>query len=394
MSKLSRWGCRFTFGTALIAGCLLAEQNPLRGQIPSAQRLPMVVSAVAPPYPGIAKAARIEGSVELNVTTDGERVTQVDIIKPVPLLDQAARRGVATWVFAPHQPTSFHLTVAYNLRNLEEVAPGSCVTKDEPRITTHDLPGRVQVIGVMDRICEPEIRIVGKRRTVSALTGIMVCDCPGSAPLADIWVSVRRQPTDAEEKKGIGRYERTGVTGRDGRFRFDDAPPGDYAVTVSALTYSSGTYLVQLRADNHTRPELSIALIPYLAVMQYLKDHPRDRNWVGVDERIPTYPLEAWKANIEGVVMLRMTPGSVPSVVAGNPVLAVSAMDYAKNWMCSSPNSQPFDVRIVYKLVESDDVGGGPKVVMDLPRGVEITAKRAQPANKRLQPAASAVFSR
>jgi TonB family protein len=57
---------------------------------------------VAPVYPEIAKVARIQGTVILEVTVDREgNVTAVRVVRSVPLLDQAAIDAVREWKYAP-----------------------------------------------------------------------------------------------------------------------------------------------------------------------------------------------------------------------------------------------------------------------------------------------------
>jgi protein TonB len=84
---------------------------------------PQKVRAVAPVYPAIARAARIEGMVILDavIGTDG-RVSQVRLLRSIPLLDQAAMDAVRQWVFTPTLlngepvPVVMTVTVAFTLR--------------------------------------------------------------------------------------------------------------------------------------------------------------------------------------------------------------------------------------------------------------------------------------
>lgn len=75
-------------------------QGPVRpgGQV----RTPAKVHDVAPVYPAIAQAARVEGLVVLEaiIDTDG-RVRSVAVLKSVPLLDAAAQEAVRQWVYTP-----------------------------------------------------------------------------------------------------------------------------------------------------------------------------------------------------------------------------------------------------------------------------------------------------
>jgi TonB family protein len=63
---------------------------------------PRVSKKVPPVYPPIAQAARVQGLVilEAAVTADGT-VTEVKVVRSIPLLDQAALDAVKQWQFEP-----------------------------------------------------------------------------------------------------------------------------------------------------------------------------------------------------------------------------------------------------------------------------------------------------
>ncbi|GEM_PF-338055 len=76
------------------------EEEPVKaiGEV----RLPKLLRRVEPDYPQAAQAARIEGVVTLEATTDiYGRVQSVRVIHSVPLLDQAAIEAVSQWVYEP-----------------------------------------------------------------------------------------------------------------------------------------------------------------------------------------------------------------------------------------------------------------------------------------------------
>ena len=256
-------------------GCLMAQGAP-RGQASKTPPIPTLVGGAVPSYPTLALQAKLSGSVVLNVATDGERVTKVDVVEPSPLLGPAAQRDVATWVFAPHTPTSFRMKVDFEIHPLEFIDPASCFPREKLEVVTYDLPTRVQVIGRPELICD----------MVEPVTKV---------------------------------------------------------------------------------------------VADHLRRHPSEPGWVATPTRIPTYPMEALKAGVEGVVVIRVAPGVTPVAVEGHRLLASAATDFAKTWQTSSKKGEPFDVRINYRLVEGDCAGGGPRVVLNLPREIGITAKRIIP---------------
>jgi hypothetical protein len=358
-------------------GCLSAQATA-GGQASTTRPLPTVIEAVEPVYPVIAQMARVSGSVELNVVTDGERVVKVDIVKPNPLLDVSAQRDVATWVFAPHQPTSFRMTVAFEIHQWQFVDPASCVTREMPEVVEHDLPTRVRVIAHPDVICD-KVEPVKKVITASALAGQVVCDCPAHSPVPDATVSYYLNPTPAELRRGYATPFQGHVdVDANGRFQIDGVPAGTYSLEVGGVTFNSRGYEVEVVRDGQKRPPLSLAIVPNPAVTEYLRLHPRETAWVGT-KQIPTYPIEALKAGVEGPVVIRVTPGTVPVAADGHRLLASAAVDFAKTWKTASKNNEPFDVRITYRLAEGDCTGGGPRVVLKLPREIEITAKRMVP---------------
>lgn len=63
---------------------------------------PVKVKGAAPVYPDVAKRARVEGVVILEVTvgTDG-KVKDIKVIRSVKLLESAAMDAVRTWEFKP-----------------------------------------------------------------------------------------------------------------------------------------------------------------------------------------------------------------------------------------------------------------------------------------------------
>ena len=60
------------------------------------------VRDAAPAYPDIAKQARVQGIVILEAIIDpGGNVTNVRVLRSIPLLDQAAIAAVKQWKYEP-----------------------------------------------------------------------------------------------------------------------------------------------------------------------------------------------------------------------------------------------------------------------------------------------------
>ena len=93
--------------------------GPVRvgGNVPE----PRKVHSVAPEYPPIARKARVQGIVILEATI-GPRgnVTDVKVLRSIPLLDQAAIDAVKQWVYEPTLvngvPTAVIMTVTVNFK--------------------------------------------------------------------------------------------------------------------------------------------------------------------------------------------------------------------------------------------------------------------------------------
>ncbi|MDQ3070113.1 MAG: TonB family protein [Acidobacteriota bacterium] len=76
------------------------EQGPVR--VGGAIVAPKRVSHVPPVYPAIAESARVEGTVILEaIINEAGVVTNVKVLKSVPLLDAAAREAVTQWRYTP-----------------------------------------------------------------------------------------------------------------------------------------------------------------------------------------------------------------------------------------------------------------------------------------------------
>jgi hypothetical protein len=70
------------------------------------EALPTVSGFECPTYPPKAASMRLQGTVKLQVTTDGHQVVQVKPLSGHPVLAEAASKNVRTWKFADHTPTT------------------------------------------------------------------------------------------------------------------------------------------------------------------------------------------------------------------------------------------------------------------------------------------------
>ena len=106
----------------LIALFAFVTLTPTHAEPPSQDSsLPVVQSAEMPIYPELARQAQIEGTVNMQVWTDGKCIVKVQTMGAHKLLMDAAEQNVRTWRFYPHKSQSFGVTFVYNL-DREEVA--------------------------------------------------------------------------------------------------------------------------------------------------------------------------------------------------------------------------------------------------------------------------------
>ncbi|MBZ5528936.1 MAG: energy transducer TonB [Acidobacteriia bacterium] len=126
--------------------------------------LPKVVSASVPFYPPLAPPTRIQGVVTLQLSTDGKRVSAIDVESGPPMLAQAAKENVKTWEFEPHAPASFKVTFHYKL--LPTICDSQCnCDSEEKESVVLQLPGKVEVSAKEYTICDPRAPIAGRNRS-------------------------------------------------------------------------------------------------------------------------------------------------------------------------------------------------------------------------------------
>ena len=95
---------------ALLASMVL----PCAAQEPE-QDLPVVADAAVPFYPPNARMAHIEGVVRLQVSTNGETVSGIELLDGPLMLEIAARENVKTWRLKWHSRATFVATFRYKL---------------------------------------------------------------------------------------------------------------------------------------------------------------------------------------------------------------------------------------------------------------------------------------
>jgi protein TonB len=86
----------------VVGGVPDAPPPPTAVRVGGAIREPKQLKHVAPEYPALAKRTSVEGVVILECTiSPAGRVTDVRVLRGIPMLDDAAIEAVRQWVFTP-----------------------------------------------------------------------------------------------------------------------------------------------------------------------------------------------------------------------------------------------------------------------------------------------------
>jgi hypothetical protein len=121
--------------------------------------LPVVTSASVPMYPRTPRIAHIDGVVRLRLSTDGARVSSMDVESGPPMLAQAAQENVRTWLFEKHSPTTFDVTFHYTLLptkcdsecNCDDLGNGTAILR---------LPTEIEVSANEVMTCDPAKELI------------------------------------------------------------------------------------------------------------------------------------------------------------------------------------------------------------------------------------------
>jgi protein TonB len=80
----------------------VASPDPVPGVYVYTDQLPELVASPTPDYPDLAREAQVEGTVRLLALVDFDgRVKAVQVLRSIPLLDEAACAAVKNWRFTP-----------------------------------------------------------------------------------------------------------------------------------------------------------------------------------------------------------------------------------------------------------------------------------------------------
>ena len=83
--------------------------------------LPKFVHRVAPLYPQLARQARVEGDVVVQIRTDGESVVEAKAESGPEMLRKASEDAAIGWKFVAHTPAAFRVTFRYSIATSDVV---------------------------------------------------------------------------------------------------------------------------------------------------------------------------------------------------------------------------------------------------------------------------------
>ena len=137
LRKLSKPSLPFLLGVLLIPSNRFAfmQEPPRIGPVPAAANL---MTRIDPVYPALARAARVQGAVTINVMIDKEgRVTNPRVVTGHVLLNDSALEAVRQWRYAPYllngQPTEIVTEVRMRF-SLSESTPVSDIGEIRGRL--------------------------------------------------------------------------------------------------------------------------------------------------------------------------------------------------------------------------------------------------------------------
>jgi len=107
-----------------------------------------------------------------------------------------------------------------------------------------------------------------------------------------------------------------------------------------------------------------------------------------IHAELPLYPPLAWTAHISGTVEIQVTvekgsvvDAQVKSSSTKNQLLSLRSVENVKTWQFQLEDRTTFLVTYIYKIEgEQTPLPENPKVQLDLPRLVTITAKPFKPS--------------
>lgn len=103
------------FLVAIVTTSVIASPKSRLHRSKSGEALPVETAAAVPLYPPMAHVANTQGSIHVQVSTDGHPVTAAHAQEDLKPLSHAAEENAKTWKFAEHTATTFTITYEFKL---------------------------------------------------------------------------------------------------------------------------------------------------------------------------------------------------------------------------------------------------------------------------------------
>ena len=337
---------RFLSGRILLLVCLAslavsqeAPEAPI--EVPSHSIQSLLSRKVPPVYPPLARQARIQGTVVLNVViTKSGDIGTVRLVSGHPALAPAAIEAVKQWKYQPYLSNGEPVEVTTNVQinfSLSDNPPSGAVG-DTPGVPA-DIIGKGT--GGVPRISEAVMR--GQR--TQKIDPVYPSTALQAGIQGFVLLNVRiDKDGNVADFSLVGGHPLLVQAAMDAVKQWKYQPyllngaPTEVETTVHLRFDSSG-------GGNVIEPE---AVMPELAPAI-----PADTSGPGLAKRVrisqgvamalvadkvpPEYPAEAREQHIQGNVLLRVIVGKEGNVenvqlISGHPLLAAAAIDAVKQW--------------------------------------------------------------
>lgn len=312
------------------------------------RNLPDVIEHAEAVYPPLARQARIQGKVRLQLTTDGHVVTGVDVEEGHPLLAQAATQNVRTWRFGDHVPGTFEVTFIYGFLNdpvkfLKQPGVVEVVESPEGGIRSYTLPEKWNAqLRNSHGIIGTELTLWTYQTFECELDGYTAAPRGRERSIRNSHVSGNMLGFDATLDDEYGQRLKFSVIGR----MTGDEIKGVY------LDYwgTGGTWA----AKRSSKPVSGTNAQP----SETAQEMPVASTDVAYHE-YPEYSPFAMDADIEGDAKLQVKSDGHRvtdiSSSSGNPFLVRAAVENLMTWRFANHMPQMFDVTYRYRLLVSED---------------------------------------
>ena len=152
---------RWIWGTFLLVGCALlvaAQETSAPVDVPAESMQKLLIRRVAPIYPPLARQARIEGTVVLNViVSKAGEVRATEVISGHPMLVPSALEAVKQWRYTPYlqdgEPVEVATPVQVNFRIADKPPASSDDDAHPGNLVTPTPPGGI--VGAVDTATTP-----------------------------------------------------------------------------------------------------------------------------------------------------------------------------------------------------------------------------------------------